>query len=122
LNIANDSIVERITLKHVDPVSGKSYHLLVNPPLTADIRSRLQQHVDDSEEKVLRKLNKYYSTYNELQRFYEKRSIQVNADQDPKAVFETIEFGLVNYLSDSRVDQIKVIFNSGGDENELMRI
>jgi adenylate kinase len=122
LNIANDSVMERITLKHIDPISGKNYHLLVNPPITAEVRNRLKQHANDSEQKVIQKLNEYYTTYKELQAFYEKRSVQVNADQDPKAVFETIEFGLVNYLSDSRSDQIRTIFNSDEDENALMQI
>ncbi len=122
MNIANDSVMERITLKHIDPISGKNYHLLVNPPITAEVRNRLKQHANDSEQKVIQKLNEYYTTYKELQAFYEKRSVQVNADQDPKAVFETIEFGLVNYLSDSRSDQIRTIFNSDEDENALMQI
>lgn len=31
LDIPNDSLIERVTLRHLDPITGERYHLLFNP-------------------------------------------------------------------------------------------
>ena len=90
--------MERLTLRYLDPVSGDSYHILFNPPLTQEVKDRLKQNSNDTEENVRAKLAEYSSTINELSEFYEDRAICINADQDPKAVFETIEYGIVNQV------------------------
>ena len=42
LDIPNDSVIERLTMRATDPVSGKQYNLLYNPPLTVEVKERLQ--------------------------------------------------------------------------------
>lgn len=98
LDIPNDSIMERLTLRYIDPVTGENYHILFNPPLTQEIKDRLKQNSRDTEENVRLKLAEYSSTINEISEFYDDRAIYINADQDAKAVFETIEFGIVNQV------------------------
>jgi adenylate kinase len=90
--------MERLTLRYIDPVTGENYHILFNPPLTQEIKDRLKQNSRDTEENVRLKLAEYSSTINEISEFYDDRAIYINADQDAKAVFETIEFGIVNQV------------------------
>lgn len=91
--------MERLTLKYVDPVTGDNYHILFNPPLTQEVRDRLKQRPSDTEENVRLRLAEFSASLSELVDYYENVSIFINADQDRKAVFETIEFGIVNYIS-----------------------
>lgn len=59
LDVPNESVVERLTLRATDPVTGERYHMLYNPPRTQDVKDRLQTHAKDSDEKV----NSLYSNF-----------------------------------------------------------
>ena len=96
MDIPNDSIMERTTLRFLDPVSGERYHMLFNPPPTQDVRDRLQQKSTDSEASIKNKINDYYQNVRYLLDYYETMNLHINADQDPNTVFESIESGIVN--------------------------
>ncbi|XP_004640611.1 adenylate kinase 8 [Octodon degus] len=97
LNVPMDSILERLTLKRVDPVTGERYHLMYKPPPTLEIQARLLQNQKDSEEQVKLKTDLFYRNSAELEQFY-KQAIMINGDQDPYTVFEYIESGIINPL------------------------
>jgi adenylate kinase len=98
MDIPNDSIIERTTLRFLDPVSGERYHVLFNPPPTQEIRDRLVQKPSDSEPSITKKINEYYSEIRNILDYYDTNSLHVNADQDPNIVFESIESGVVNRM------------------------
>lgn len=52
LQVAEDTLVERVVGRRLDPVTGKIYHLKYSPPETEEIAARLTQRFDDTEEKV----------------------------------------------------------------------
>ncbi|XP_033099160.1 adenylate kinase 8-like [Anneissia japonica] len=97
LDVPNDSVYERLTLRMADPVTGIMYHTLYNPPHSSHIKDRCQRHPDDSDEAVQQRLSAYNAYIEELTDFY-KRAQHINADQDPHTVFECIESMLVNQL------------------------
>ncbi|XP_077904654.1 adenylate kinase 8 isoform X4 [Ictidomys tridecemlineatus] len=97
LNVPLDSIMERLTLRRVDPVTGERYHLMYKPPPTMEIQARLLQHPKDSEERVKFKVDLYYRNSAELGHFY-RWATTINGDQDPYTVFEYIESGIINPL------------------------
>ncbi|ESO85978.1 hypothetical protein LOTGIDRAFT_195378 [Lottia gigantea] len=97
LDVPNDSVIERLTQRYTDPITGERYHLLYNPPRTQDIKDRLERHEKDEEEHVKKRLAQYHAYYEELTDYYEA-SQHINADQDPHTVFETIESMIVNQL------------------------
>ena len=99
LDIPNDSILERITLRFLDPITGERYHMLFNPPPTQEIRDRLMQKTTDSEEVVKSKISEYYRYTKDLLDHYETNGIHINADQDPNTVFESLESGIVNPIT-----------------------
>ena len=96
MDIPNDSIMERTTLRFLDPVSGERYHMLFNPPPTQEVRDRLHQKASDSEANIKSKITEYYQNVRFLLDYYENINLHINADQDPNTVFESIESGIVN--------------------------
>ncbi|XP_045702322.1 adenylate kinase 8 [Phyllostomus hastatus] len=97
LNVPLDSVVERLTLRRTDPVTGERYHLMYKPPPTMEIQARLLQHPKDAEERVKFKVDLFYRNSPELEKFY-KQAIAVNGDQDPYTVFEHLESGIIHPL------------------------
>ncbi|CAF0826696.1 unnamed protein product [Brachionus calyciflorus] len=96
MDIPPDSIMERITLRYLDPITGERYHMLFNPPPTQEIRDRLSQKSTDQEPIIRTKINLFYTTVRHMIDYYENIGIHINADQDPNTVFESIESGIVN--------------------------
>lgn len=96
MDIPNDSIMERTTLRYLDPITGERYHMLFNPPPTQEVQERLKQKPTDAEENIKAKITEYYTTVRYLNDYYEAVGLHVNADQDPNTVFESIESGVVN--------------------------
>ncbi|XP_053775409.1 adenylate kinase 8 isoform X2 [Desmodus rotundus] len=97
LNVPLDSIIERLTLRRTDPVTGERYHLMYKPPPTMEIQARLLQNPKDAEERVKFKMDLFYRNSPELEKFY-RQAITINGDQDPYTVFEYIESGIIRPL------------------------
>jgi len=80
LDVPNDSVLERLTLRAMDPVTGERYHMLYNPPRTQEVKERLWKAQKDSEESVRKGLSQYFAYVEELGDFYTEAQ-HVNADQ-----------------------------------------
>jgi len=90
LECPTDTIVERLSLRRTDPVTGQPYHLIYNPPPSLEMKRRLKTHHKDAESAVDEDVLAYDSQVEELVDYY-TTSQSVNADQDPHTVFESIE-------------------------------
>ncbi|CAL1545587.1 unnamed protein product [Lymnaea stagnalis] len=90
LDVPSDSVIERLTLRAIDPITGEKYHLLYNPPISQEVKDRLWKNEKDSEENVSKQLSRFYSYTEELLDYYTDCQ-HVNADQDPHTVFECLE-------------------------------
>jgi len=97
LAVPVDSVIERLTLRATDPLTGEHYHLLYNPPLTQEIKDRLSTFPPDDEEQVRKRLSQYHAYSEELTDYYVDGQL-INGDQDPHTVFESIESTIVNQL------------------------
>ncbi|KAJ8039275.1 Adenylate kinase 8 [Holothuria leucospilota] len=95
LDVPNDSVYERLTLRSLDVVTGQRFHSLYNPPRTVEIKERGVQQPSDAEEEVHQRLSAFYAYAEEIADFYEDAQ-HINADQDPHTVFECVESMLVN--------------------------
>ncbi|KAJ7993809.1 hypothetical protein DPEC_G00258570 [Dallia pectoralis] len=96
--MTDDVAIERISLRSVDPVTGKRYHSLYKPAPSPEVLARLQFNPKDSETQLLPRLKEYWSNSSSLQAFYPE-AVQINADQDPHIVSESLESCLVKPLS-----------------------
>ncbi|CAH1787369.1 unnamed protein product [Owenia fusiformis] len=95
LDVPNDSVIERLTLRATDPITGERYHMLYNPPRTQEVKERLERHPKDSEENVRKRLSEFNTYMEEISDCYPDCQ-HINADQDPHTVFECIESMIVN--------------------------
>ena len=101
LDVSRDVVIERLTLRRIDPVTGRTYHTLYNPAPNAKVSARILTHPQDQEQVVTQKLSHFESYQSEIQEVYEAVSKHVNGEQDPHAVFECVENFVVNDLSQS---------------------
>lgn len=72
-------IVERITGRRTDPVTKAIYHLTFNPP-PEDVRTRLVQRADDTEEACVARLEKYHADTAPIIPFYEANGLLKRVD------------------------------------------
>lgn len=95
LEVPDALIVERITGRRSDPVTGEIYHIKFNPP-PAEIADRLVQRADDTEEACTTRLQKYHAETQPVLPFYDKAGIVVRVDGvgSPDEVTARIEAAL----------------------------
>ena len=91
IEVPDESIVERIVGRRMDPESGEIYHVTFRPP-PADVADRLIQRKDDNEEAVRTRLLSYHTQTSPLAEWYADQGIlkTVNGDQAMDAVGEEI--------------------------------
>ncbi|XP_052670124.1 adenylate kinase 8 isoform X1 [Harpia harpyja] len=96
-NLPYESIMERLSQRRIDPITGERYHMTFRPAPAPEIQVRLRQNPRDKEENIEKRVETYYRNVKELEDFYED-AIYVNADQDPHVVFEFIESCIIKPL------------------------
>ena len=81
----------------VDPITGQTFHLALNPPRTLNIAVRLTQRPKDREEVVRRAYAAHKAAAADLRDYYASPNMyRVNAEADPHGVFEIIEARIVS--------------------------
>uniref|UniRef100_A0A8C3Y729 Nucleoside-diphosphate kinase n=1 Tax=Catharus ustulatus TaxID=91951 RepID=A0A8C3Y729_CATUS len=96
-NLPYESIMERLSQRRTDPVTGERYHTTLRPAPTPEIQARLRQNPKDEQGNIEKRLNIYYSHVKALEDFYQD-AFYVNADQDPFVIFEFIESCIIKPL------------------------
>jgi adenylate kinase len=79
IEVPDHLIVERITGRRLDPVTGDIYHLKFNPP-PAEIKERIEQRKDDTEHACVARLEKYHGETAPIIPFYEGKGILEKVD------------------------------------------
>lgn len=98
LEVPEDTLVERVVGRRLDPVTGKIYHLKYSPPETDEIAARLTQRFDDTEEKVKLRLKTHHHNVEAVLSMYEDITIKVNGSVHKEDVFAQIDVVLTNLL------------------------
>ncbi|MGB0622725.1 MAG: adenylate kinase [Candidatus Thalassarchaeaceae archaeon] len=91
IEVPDDSIVERIVGRRMDPETGEIYHIQFNPA-PESIKHRLIQRKDDNELTVRNRLKSYHKQTSPLAIWYENQGllIKINGEQDIKKVGDEI--------------------------------
>ncbi|MFQ5708544.1 MAG: adenylate kinase [bacterium] len=74
LLVPDELIITRITDRVMDPVTGKIYHLIFNPP-PDQVLHRVVHRKDDALETVTNRLAKYHEQTEALIPFYERKNL-----------------------------------------------
>jgi adenylate kinase len=87
IEVPDDRIVERITGRRMDPVTGEIYHVRFRPP-PAEVADRVVQRKDDTEEACKARLEKYHSETTPVIPYYEAAGVlkRVAGDGTPDEV------------------------------------
>jgi adenylate kinase len=74
IDVADEEIIKRMSGRRVHPASGRTYHVVFNPPKVAgkdnETGEDLIQRDDDKEETVKKRLNVYHSQTKPLVKYY----------------------------------------------------
>ena len=79
IEVPDDEIVNRIIGRRMDPVTGDIFHVTFNPA-PAEIRDRLVQRKDDTEETVRSRLDAYHKQTKPLGNWYGERDLLIKID------------------------------------------
>jgi adenylate kinase len=79
LEVPDALIVERITGRRSDPVTGEIYHLKFNPP-PAEVADRVVQRADDTEGACRTRLEKYHAETTPVLPHFDARGLVVRVD------------------------------------------
>jgi adenylate kinase len=77
LEVPGEAIVERMSGRRTDPVTGEVYHVVHNPP-PADVAARVVQRPDDREETIRHRLDVYEASTRPLIEHYEREGVPVH--------------------------------------------
>ena len=71
-------------------VTGAIYHLVTNPPPSAEVAARLVQRADDTQAAIGQRIEKYHQNLAAVRSQYADILVRVNGNQAPAAVFALI--------------------------------
>ncbi|XP_022133521.1 adenylate kinase, chloroplastic [Momordica charantia] len=106
LEVSEESLVERVVGRRLDPVTGKIYHLKYSPPDTEEVAARLTQRFDDTEEKVRLRLHTHHQNLEDVLSMYQDVTVKVNGNAPKAEVFDQID-RLLSGLIEQRKAAIK---------------
>ena len=86
LEVPDELLVERCVHRRIDPETGKIYHLVTNPPESADVEERLIHRSDDTAEKIQTRLKLYRENADAVCSVFADQVRRVAGESDPKAI------------------------------------
>lgn len=99
IDVADAEIIKRMSGRRVHPASGRTYHIVFNPPKVAgkdDLTGEdLIQRQDDAEETVLKRLNVYHDQTKPLVAYY-----QGWANDNPMSAPKSVKIAGVGSVDD----------------------
>ena len=104
LSISEDEIINRMSGRRVHPSSGRSYHVIHNPPQKKgfdDITGeKLIQREDDAPEVIKKRLDVYFNETEPLLDFYRNKNlkfIEIDASKSLEEVTKSIRHSISNW-------------------------
>ncbi|NTU53258.1 MAG: adenylate kinase [Chlorobiaceae bacterium] len=87
IDVPDEEIIKRMSGRRIHPASGRTYHLVFNPPAVADkddlTGEKLVQRIDDDEETVRQRLKIYHDRTEPLVDYYRDLAL-AGSDYAPK--------------------------------------
>ncbi|KAK2379550.1 adenylate kinase family protein [Trifolium repens] len=109
LEVSEDTLVERVVGRRLDPLTGKIYHLKYSPPESKEIADRLTQRFDDTEEKVKLRLNTHHQNVEAVLSMYKDITIKINGNASQAEVFAQIDSALTTLLEQRKTSSESMV-------------
>ncbi|GMH66970.1 hypothetical protein TL16_g04557 [Triparma laevis f. inornata] len=90
LDVNEESLVERVTGRRIDPETGNSYHVKFKPCTDPEVTQRLIQRSDDTEEKVKVRLQEFRANVDAVNGAYGDKVKTVDGNKSVEEVWEQI--------------------------------
>lgn len=90
LNVPDEVLVERVVGRRTDPETGKIYHMTFSPPEDDEVLARLEQRSDDTEEKVVVRLEQFHANVDAVKDSYTDISATIDGNRAPSDVSDDI--------------------------------
>jgi len=90
LDVPDDVLVDRVVGRRADPKTGKIYHMKFSPPEDDELLARLKQRSDDTEEKVVVRLEEFRANVDAVKGIYKDISVEVDGTKEPEEVAAAI--------------------------------
>lgn len=103
LDVPEQVLVERVTGRRTDPVTGKIYHLKFNPPESPEIAARLTQRSDDTEEKIVTRYRDFIANIDAVKGSYADKLVRVDGTKSQADVSANI----LNKLNSLNLSKMK---------------
>jgi len=91
LNVPDSVLVERVVGRRTDPDTGKIYHMTFSPPEDPEVLARLVQRSDDTEEKVVVRLEQFHANVEAVRGYYKDIAVTIDGTSSPVNVAEEIK-------------------------------
>ncbi|XP_004488951.1 adenylate kinase 5, chloroplastic [Cicer arietinum] len=105
LDVPDEILIDRCVGRRLDPVTGKIYHQNFFPPETEEIKARLVTRPDDTEEKVISRLNIYKKNAEAVSSSYSSITNKIDGSRPKEEVFKDVE----SLLSQLQQDKVKIV-------------
>ncbi len=90
IDVPDEEIIQRMSGRRMHPASGRTYHVIFNPPKVAGkddaTGEDLVQREDDREETVMKRLEVYHNQTKQLVGYYSDWAMQGTAQNAPKYI------------------------------------
>jgi adenylate kinase len=92
LDVPDEILVERVVGRRTDPETGKIYHMTFSPPSEdeTEVIARLEHRSDDTEEKVVVRLEQFHSNVAAVKGSYEEIMVAIDGNRSPSDVSEEV--------------------------------
>eukprot|EP00536_Pseudo-nitzschia_multiseries_P013009 jgi/Psemu1/309589/fgenesh1_kg.529_\ len=92
LDVPDEILVERVVGRRTDPETGKIYHMTFSPPPAEDeeLIARLEHRSDDTEEKVVVRLEQFHTNVAAVKGSYEEIMVSIDGNRAPGDVSKDI--------------------------------
>ncbi|CAI7896830.1 unnamed protein product, partial [Closterium sp. NIES-53] len=94
LQVPDGILVDRVVGRRLDPHTNRIYHLTFSPPESEEVRARLIQRSDDTEEKALARVEVYKQHVTHVVNAYREKLVEVNGHRGKHEVFADISSAL----------------------------
>jgi len=93
LDVSKEELVDRLTGRRMDPETGDIYHTEFNMPDDEEVRDRLVQRDDDTEETVRERLRVFEENTQPVIDHYEETGdlVRIDGEQTPDAVWSDLK-------------------------------
>lgn len=99
LHLPQSKVIERLSGRLLDPVTGKTYHQKYLPP-PKNILNRLVQRKDDNPKVIKERFKVYNKETKPLIQYYRKKRIllSIDASGNPKQVYQLVKKNLTKHI------------------------